>query len=217
MSHFSRLFDRFRQPSSPPRETAAVEGRWLVAGLGNPGGRYKDSRHNTGFMAATYLASRYGIELTRNKFSGLFGDARIADAPAIIVMPQTFYNRSGDCLASLTGYFRIPVERVIVIHDELDLPLGRLQLKRGGSDAGNRGVRSVAAALGPDFIRIRVGVGRPSQTGGAIDHVLDAFDREERRVVEGLLERIADAVEAIIRDGLERAMSIYNQRSDPRA
>jgi len=84
MSHFSRLFDRFRQPSSPPRETAAVEGRWLVAGLGNPGGRYKDSRHNTGFMAATYLASRYGIELTRNKFSGLFGDARIADAPAII-------------------------------------------------------------------------------------------------------------------------------------
>jgi PTH1 family peptidyl-tRNA hydrolase len=128
-------------------------------------------------------------------------------------MPQTFYNRSGDCVSSLTGYFKIALEHVIVIHDEIDLPLGQLRLKRGGSDAGNRGVRSIAASLGPDFIRIRVGVGRPAEDGGAIEHVLDAFDASEKRVIDSLLDRIADAVEAIIREGLDRAMSTYNQRT----
>lgn len=214
MSRLGRLFDQFRPQAAEPEEREVPsEGRWVIAGLGNPGDQYRRSRHNTGFMAATHLAQRYRIELNRRKFNGLYGETRIADAPALIVMPQTFYNRSGECLASLTGYFKIPVARVIVIHDEMDLPLGQIRLKRGGSDAGNRGVRSVAAGLGPDFIRIRVGVGRPGESGGAIEHVLDAFDAAEKRIIDGLLDRIADSVETVICDGLDRAMNSYNQRA----
>jgi len=164
-------------------------------------------------MAATYLAARYGVELNRRKFSGFFAETRIADAPAIIVIPQTFYNKSGDCVSPLLGYYRVPPERLIVIHDEMDLPLPQIRIKRGGSDAGNRGVRSVAGSLGtPDFIRVRVGVSRPGGAGGAIEHVLQPFTNDEARELEKVFDRIADAVASIIRDGLERAMGTFNQR-----
>jgi PTH1 family peptidyl-tRNA hydrolase len=215
MGRIGRLFGGFRSaPAAPPEEPAPAGDRWVVAGLGNPGEQYRRSRHNTGFVAASRLAARYSVELNRRKFSGLYAEARIAGAPTIIVIPQTFYNRSGDCLSPLLGYYKVPPERLIVIHDEMDLPLPQLRLKRGGSDAGNRGVRSVAASLGtPDFIRVRIGVGRPSPSDGAIEHVLQPFSAAEVRSIEATLDRVADSVERIIADGLERAMSHYNQRA----
>jgi PTH1 family peptidyl-tRNA hydrolase len=215
MSKFGRLFDRFRPAAAESKEapTEFQAGRWVVAGLGNPGEQYHRSRHNLGFMAARRLATRHGVELNRRKFNGLYAETPIAGAPAIIVMPQTFYNRSGDCLVSLLGYFKVPVAQLIVIHDEMDLPLQTIRIKRGGSDAGNRGVRSVAGALGtPDFIRIRIGVSHPGEPGQAIEHVLKPLTTEELRQLDGVLDRVADAVASLIADGLERAMSLYNQR-----
>jgi PTH1 family peptidyl-tRNA hydrolase len=215
MSRFGQLFAKFRSPLAArnDHEGAGEAGRWVVAGLGNPGEEYRRSRHNTGFVAAAHLARRHGVELNRRKFNGLFGETRIADAPVIIVTPQTFYNRSGDCLSPLLAYYKVPPERLIVIHDEMDLPLAQIRIKRGGSDAGNRGVRSVAAALGAtDFVRVRIGVSRPDEAGGAIDHVLQPFTSEEARTLEQILDRVDDGVASIIRDGLERAMSVYNQR-----
>jgi PTH1 family peptidyl-tRNA hydrolase len=214
MSRISSLFDRFR-PSGVRCEAAPdlQANRWVIAGLGNPGAEYHRSRHNTGFMAATHLAEQHGVALSRRKFSGLYAEVTIGDAPTIIVTPQTFYNRSGDCLASLIGYFKVPIERLIVIHDEMDLPLPQIRIKRGGGDAGNRGVRSIEAALGsPDFIRVRVGVGHPSEDGEAIEHVLKPFTTDEMRELEAALDRVTAAVTAIIADGLERAMNLYNQR-----
>jgi peptidyl-tRNA hydrolase, PTH1 family len=215
MSKMGRLFDRFRRAATDGKEarTEFQAGRWVIAGLGNPGEQYHRSRHNLGFMAARRLAARHGVELNRRKFNGLYAETSIGGAPAIIVIPQTFYNRSGDCLAALLGYFKAPVEQLIVIHDEMDLPLQQIRIKRGGSDAGNRGVRSVAGALGnPDFIRIRIGISHPGEPGAAIDHVLKPLTQEELRTLEGVLDRVSDAVGSLIADGLERAMSLYNQR-----
>jgi PTH1 family peptidyl-tRNA hydrolase len=212
MSRIGNLFGRFRSAPAPRAEPAADASRWIVAGLGNPGDEYRHSRHNLGFMAAARLAARHGIELDRRKFSSFYAETTIAAASVLIVTPQTFYNRSGDCLATLTGYFKIPVEKLIVIHDEMDLPLRQMRIKRGGGDAGNRGVRSISATLGPDFIRVRVGVGQPDANAGAIDHVLKPLSGSELRELEPTLDRVVDAVAVLIGEGLERAMSSFNQQ-----
>jgi PTH1 family peptidyl-tRNA hydrolase len=166
-SRLTRLFDKFRpahrERDERPEERSEV--RWVIVGLGNPGEQYRRSRHNSGFMVVQRLASRAGVDLTRRKFNGFYAEMRDGAGDALLVMPQTFYNRSGDCVAGILGYFKVPVERLIVIHDEMDLPMGQIRIKRGGSDAGNRGVRSIAEALGPDFNRVRIGVGHPQDAG----------------------------------------------------
>jgi PTH1 family peptidyl-tRNA hydrolase len=165
-------------------------------------------------MAVQRFADKFGAALNRRKFNGAFGEISTDAGPAIAVTPQTFYNRSGDCVSAILGYFKVPAERLIVVHDEMDLPTGQLRIKRGGSDAGNRGVRSVAEALGtPEFIRIRIGIGHPDAAGDSINHVLKAPAADEMQVFETAINRAADAIGTIMRDGLERAMNVYNQRA----
>lgn len=215
MSRFGRLFDKFR-PASGAAEDAAPsarsELRWLVVGLGNPGDQYRRSRHNAGFMVVDRLAASRGIELTKRKFNGFYGEVRDGEAIAMLAMPQTFYNRSGEFVAGLSGYYKVPLERLIVVHDEMDLPIGRIRIKRGGGDAGNRGVRSIAEALGKDFIRVRVGIGHPAGEHGDVDHVLRPLGKDEMRDFEPALERAGEAVLMLIRDGLERTMNQFNTR-----
>ena len=128
--------------------------------------------------------------------------------------PQTYYNLSGECVAAILGYYKIPAERLIVVHDEIDLEPRQLRLKRGGGDAGNRGVRSIAAVLGtPEFVRVRVGIGRPAPGLEAKDHVLHKMGRTELEAFKASIARAAEAVEAVIASGLERAMNLYNQRA----
>ena len=135
----------------------------------------------------------------------------VADS-AILVKPQTYYNLSGECVSAILGYYKIPAERLIVVHDEIDLDPRQIRLKRGGGDAGNRGVRSIAAALGtPEFVRVRVGIGRPAPGLEAKDHVLHKMGRRELEAFTASIERAAEAVEAVITSGLERAMNLYNQ------
>jgi PTH1 family peptidyl-tRNA hydrolase len=164
-------------------------------------------------MVLDYLAAKHAIAKPANKFKALYCEASLAGASVILVQPQTFYNLSGESVSSITQYFRIPPERLIVVHDDIDLAFGRLRIKRGGGDAGNRGVRSIAQTLGtPEFIRVRVGVGRPDDSIQAAEHVLAQMGKDELQIIEQAVERAAPAIEAVIGEGLEHAMNRYNQR-----
>lgn len=210
------LFGGFRRaPKEKSAEAPIAEPpsqiKWVVAGLGNPGEDYARSRHNMGFRVVERLAKTKHSEFDRRKFKGMIAEAELAGERALLVKPQTYYNGSGECLSAVLGYYKVPASHLIVVHDELDLEAGRLRLKQGGSDAGNRGVRSVAQSLGsPNFIRVRVGVSRPR--GDSKDYLLESMSAQERADFEAAIQRAADAVEAIVADGLERAMGRFNQR-----
>ena len=214
------LFGNFRRapreksPEKSGNEPAAEpesQIKWVVAGLGNPGDDYARSRHNMGFRVVERLAKIRHAQFDRRKFKGMIAEVELADVRSLLVKPQTYYNGSGECLSAVLGYYKVPSSHLIVVHDELDLEAGRLRLKLGGSDAGNRGVRSVAQSLGsPNFYRVRVGVSRPR--GDSKDYLLESMSAEERADFENSIQRAAEAVEAIIADGLERAMGRFNQR-----
>jgi peptidyl-tRNA hydrolase, PTH1 family len=219
MGRLGQMFSRFRSGRAGPESQSAKpeelrKMRWVVAGLGNPGEQYQRSGHNIGFRVIDQLAEKCGARLDRRKFKGVFGEAKIGPDTLILVKPQTYYNLSGECIAALLGYYKIPAERLIVVHDEIDLEPRQLRLKRGGGDAGNRGVRSIAATLGtPGFVRVRVGIGRPAPGLEAKEHVLHTMNRAELEAFNALIERAAEAIEAVIASGLERAMNLYNQRA----
>jgi PTH1 family peptidyl-tRNA hydrolase len=218
MGRLGQMFSRFRSgrassESAPEKPEELREMRWVVAGLGNPGEQYHRSGHNIGFNVVDHLAEKCGARLDRRKFKGILCEAKIGADIAILVKPQTYYNLSGECVAAILGYYKIPAERLIVVHDEIDLEPRQLRLKRGGGDAGNRGVRSIAATLGtPEFVRVRVGIGRPAPGLEARDHVLHAMGRTELEAFKASIAKAAEAVEAVIASGLERAMNLYNQR-----
>jgi peptidyl-tRNA hydrolase, PTH1 family len=216
MAAIKRLFGAFRssRESSKKSESetrSSIE--WVVAGLGNPGDEYARSRHNAGFMTIDRIAKANGVELSRRKFKGLIAEVTLAGKSALLVKPQTFYNLSGECVADLLGYFRIAPEHLIVVHDELDIEAARLRIKRGGGDAGNRGVHSIAEALGAtEFIRVRIGIGRPADPQENKDYLLRPMNAAQRQALTSIVERAASAVGAIAESGLERAMNRYNQR-----
>jgi peptidyl-tRNA hydrolase, PTH1 family len=226
MAAIKRLFESFRSSRGKKSESESHSSiQWVVAGLGNPGEEYSRSRHNSGFMTIDRIAKAKGVELSRRRFKGITAEITLAEKPAILVKPQTFYNLSGECISDLLGYFKIAPNHLIVIHDELDLEAGRLRMKQGGGDAGNRGVRSIAESLGAtDFIRVRIGIGRPPgfttemepgrqpKTEENKDYLLRPMTAAERQAIASLLDRAANAVEAIAADGLEAAMNRYNQR-----
>jgi PTH1 family peptidyl-tRNA hydrolase len=216
MSRLSRLFEKFRPAPAKhdEREPEHSEIRWAIVGLGNPGEQYRRSRHNLGFMTVQRLAARHNCELGRRKFNGQYAEIHTDAGDAVVVMPQTFYNRSGDCVTAMLGYYKVPAERLIVIHDDMDLPERQIRLKRGGGDAGNRGVRSIADALGStDFYRVRIGIAHPEASQGSIDYLLQPLTDDELRTLEAVFDRAAGAALAIMRDGLDRARSVYNQRT----
>lgn len=216
MSRFGHLFDKFRPGAPAATDTASRdtgETRWLIVGLGNPGEQYRRSRHNIGFMVVERLAAARGADLSRRKFNGFYGESRGDGVILMFAAPQTFYNRSGECAAGMSGYFKVPLERLIVVHDDMDLPTGTLRIKRGGGDAGNRGVRSIAETLGKDFIRVRVGIGHPAAAHGDVDYVLKPLKSDEMREFEPILLRAGEAVLTVISDGLARAMNQFHTRT----
>jgi len=188
----------------------------LIAGLGNPGPRYRATRHNLGFRLVDELARRCGVPESafRERFQGEIASARLGDEELLLLRPQTFMNESGRSVQAACAFYKIKPSELIVAHDELDLPFADVRLKKGGGDGGNRGVRSVTGALGPDYIRIRLGIGRPPPDfrGDPADFVLQAFPSAELASVEQMLARGAEAVSLVTSLGLEKAMNRINQR-----
>lgn len=184
----------------------------LLVGLGNPGREYASTRHNVGFMVADELARRHGGSW-RSKFSGEVADVRLDDARLALLKPQTYMNESGRSVAAAARFYKLDPADLLAVHDEVDLELGRMQARLGGGLAGHNGLRSVAASLGtPEFLRLRVGVGRPERGDPrpVADWVLSPFDPSVD--VGALVARAADAVEVLVRDGLEEAQQRFNER-----
>jgi PTH1 family peptidyl-tRNA hydrolase len=182
----------------------------LVVGLGNPGRDYERDRHNVGWMVVDELARRHGGSF-KSKFSGRLAELRIRDARTAVLKPETFMNDSGRSIAAARRFFKVPVAQILVVHDDVDLEVGRLQARAGGGLAGHNGLRSLAQALGSqEFLRLRIGVGRPGRGDrrSVADYVLSPFAVEDD--ADTIVTRATDAVETILRDGLEAAQREYN-------
>jgi peptidyl-tRNA hydrolase, PTH1 family len=182
----------------------------LVAGLGNPGREYERTRHNVGWLVVDELARRHGGSF-RSKFSGRLAETRLDDLRVALLKPETYMNESGRSLGAAARFFKVDPASVLVVHDDVDLVPGRLQARLGGGLAGHNGLRSIAKGLGSqDFLRLRIGVGRPGRGDprDVADYVLAPFEPDED--VDALVSRATDAVEMLAREGLERAQASYN-------
>ncbi|MBP8948694.1 MAG: aminoacyl-tRNA hydrolase [Candidatus Promineofilum sp.] len=186
------------------------EERTLIVGLGNPGRGHAFNRHNVGFMAVDKLALRAGIELRRVQSKAIVGSGRLADRPVILAKPQTFMNLSGEAVAALAGYYRIPPAAILVVYDELDIPFGVIRLREKGGAGGHNGMRSVIQYVGNDFPRLRLGIGRPPGRMDAAAYVLQDFGRDELPVVSEMLTTAAEAIESFVRHGINLTMTRYN-------
>ncbi len=184
---------------------------WLVVGLGNPGPSYAGNRHNAGFLVLDELGVRVGARFKAHKGRADVIEGRLTGVRTILAKPKCFMNTSGGPVASLRDFYKIPVERIIVVHDELDIAFGRVRLKRGGGDNGHNGLRSVSSALGSkEYLRARVGIGRPPGRQDPADFVLKDFLPTERKELPFLFDRSADAVEALLTGSLEGAQNTFH-------
>lgn len=181
----------------------------LIVGLGNPGPQYRAHRHNVGFLVLDRIQSRVGASEWREKFSGLSGKGVLAGREATLLKPQTFMNLSGRAVQKALAQLGCKPADVLVVHDDLDLPFGAVRVKLGGGHGGHNGLRDISAAMGPDYARVRVGIGRP--TVGTVEHyVLSGFNKEEQPELEAIVDRAADAVEDWVGLGAEKAMNKHN-------
>jgi peptidyl-tRNA hydrolase, PTH1 family len=188
---------------------------WIVVGLGNPGPEYAATRHNVGAMVAAVLAERTGGRFaTHKRARAEVVEGRLAGQRAVIARPRSYMNESGGPVSALLAFYKTPLDRLVVLHDELDIPFAALRLKDGGGDNGHNGLKSIRRSLGSgDFLRERIGIGRPPGRQDPADFVLRAFSGPERTELPFLLDRAADAVESLITEGLQRAQTIFN--ADP--
>jgi PTH1 family peptidyl-tRNA hydrolase len=184
----------------------------LVVGLGNPGAEYAGTRHNVGAAVVELLARRHGGSFKKTKEKSLVAETRIGDRRVALAFPQTYMNESGQAVGSLVRRHKIDdLHRLVVVHDELDLPVGSLRVKVGGGLAGHNGLRSIKAHLhSGEFIRVRIGVGKPPSAATGAEYVLRRPSKAERDELDAIVARAADAVETILRDGADRAMAAFN-------
>ena len=193
---------------------------WLVVGLGNPGAKYDGTRHNIGFEAVDALAERYATESPKAFKGAEVRRGLIEGAACLFVKPQTYMNRSGDAVGNIMRFYKGESSRVIVIHDELDFEPGEVKLKKGGGAGGHNGLRSIISHIGAEFLRVRMGIGKPRSSQQGADFVLNRFDQSSRERVNEALDIAVDAVAAILNHGVSRAMNQFNRRiaeKDPQA
>lgn len=184
---------------------------WLLVGLGNPGQEYANTRHNVGFQVVDLLAQRTGAPAARAKWGAEIAETRIGAERVLLCKPMEYMNVSGQPVVRVASFWKVEPKQTVVVHDDLDLPFGRLKLGAGGGHGGNNGVRSILAEWGnADFSRVRMGIGRPAAGRDAASHVLSSFDGAERAAAAEFYERAADAVACIVTDGLAVAMNRFN-------
>lgn len=185
----------------------------LVVGLGNPGRKYAGHRHNVGFQCLDRLAQTWGLSFNQRKHKAMLAQGEIAGLKVVLAKPQTFVNLSGEAVARLSRFYRLPPESILVIYDDLDLPVGKIRLRPEGGSGGHRGMKSIIEHLGTDgFPRLRVGIGRPTH-GDPADYVLSNFAPDERMAIEEACKRAVAAVELWVAKGIEAAMNRYNTNS----
>jgi len=183
----------------------------LVVGLGNPGPTYAGNRHNAGFLVLDLLAERAGGRFKAHKGRADVVEGRLAGMRVVLAKPKSYMNESGGPVASTSAFYKVPVERLVVVHDELDIPYGALRLKRGGGDNGHNGLRSITRSLGSkEYLRVRFGVGRPPGRQDPADYVLKDFGTVERKELPFHVDRAADAVEALLTGTLEQAQNTFH-------
>ena len=188
--------------------------RYIVVGLGNPGDKYARTRHNIGVMTVEKLLERTGTSFKSHKSGCLIAETQLGDERVVLARPTTYMNDSGRPVRELSRWYKAPPEHLIVVHDELDLPFSEIRVKSGGGTAGHNGLGSIVSHLGTkDFLRVRVGIGRPPGRKEAVGHVLNEFSAGERKELPDVIERAADAVEEVLNAGVERAMNVYNTRA----
>ena len=192
----------------------AEQGPALIVGLGNPGPQYQATRHNVGFWFVDALASRYGCTLrAESRFFGEVCRGVFDGEDCRLLKPSTFMNRSGQAVRSLAGFYRIPVQRILVVHDDLDLDVGVVRLKRGGGHGGHNGLRDIIAQMGKDFLRLRIGIGHPGDKHRVHDYVLGKPSPEQRRALEDALHEAEGALPLILAGDIERAMQRLHTQS----
>ena len=187
---------------------------WLVVFLGNPGLRYEGTRHNAGFMAADAFAAKHGVSITRARFRALTATCRIGDASVLLMKPQTYMNLSGEAVGQAARFYKIPPEHILVVSDDVSLPVGGMRIRPNGSAGGHNGLKNIISVLGTeDFPRIRMGVGAPPRPDyEMIDWVLSVFRDQDAADIADAASRAADAVECYIGQGPEKAMNRYSQK-----
>lgn len=186
---------------------------FLLVGLGNPGSQYNGSRHNIGFMMLDYLAAHKNLAFVDSKWQALQVKTVLWQESAILLKPQTFMNLSGTAVAALANYYKIEADRVVVVHDDLDLELGRIRIAAGGGDGGHKGIRSIISSLGTrDFPRIKVGIGRPSLPIPPDKYVLSKFDQDELDLISRQLPVIEEGLQLLVQDGIAAAMNAVNSK-----
>lgn len=189
----------------------SMEKLFIVAGLGNPGRRYENTRHNAGFEAIDILADQYGIRVSKLKHKALTGEGLIKDARVLLVKPQTFMNLSGESIREIVEWYKIPLQSLILVYDDVDLPTGRIRIRPRGSSGTHNGMKSVIYQLqSDDFPRVRIGIGGAPEGWDLADYVLSRFSPEERKLMDESISRAAGAAAAIVASGVEAAMNTYN-------
>ena len=185
---------------------------WLVVGLGNPGAKYENTRHNVGFMTADALADRNGEPIRRVKYHALTSEAVIGGQSVLLMKPTTFMNLSGQAVSEAARFYKIPADHVLIVSDDVDLPLGKLRIRKSGSAGGHNGLKNIIQLLGTDqFPRLKIGVGgKPHPDYNMADWVLGQFQGEDKKTIDDAVARAADAVECLLADGIDRAMNQYN-------
>jgi PTH1 family peptidyl-tRNA hydrolase len=190
---------------------------WLIVGLGNPGAQYELTRHNFGFLAIDTLLDQQGIKNTKKNFGGQSIQFNIDGHTCIALKPETFMNRSGSSVQQAMSFHKIAVEDVIVLHDDLDLPLGELRLKKGGGNGGHNGLKDISRVVGPEFVRIRLGISRPAIKGREADYVLSPFNAQELEMVEQILKKACNTIIMLITKGMDFAQrhnQLHGEKAD---
>ncbi len=185
----------------------------IIFGLGNPGVRYRNTRHNIGFRIVDRLAERYHIPISSKRFKSIYGKGWIDVEEVILAKPMTYMNRSGEAVREGLDFFHLSPEALIIVHDDLDLPFGRLRFKRKGGDGGHQGVRSIIESLSKhNFLRLKVGIGRPPMGMDPSEYVLSPFDEIEQSGLEEVISRGAEAIKTLLLEGIESAMNQFQRR-----
>ena len=182
---------------------------YIIAGLGNPGKEYTSSRHNSGYMALEYLAEKLSVKLNKLKFNSVYGDTSINGEKVMLVKPVTYMNKSGIAIAEIVKFYKIPIENLIVIYDDIDIPLSALRIRPNGSAGTHNGMKSIVESIGSEFPRIRIGIGRNDEMDLA-DYVLQKFSSSEKDIVSPIIEKAAEAALEIIENGIDSAMQKFN-------